>query len=97
MGLPPKALPITILHVLRTSPSYIFSTISNGKYASIFNSQSTGNNPLGSSPDGGVDLVPLPRGAIRGGVDGANARVVSFLLCMSFELDASTLTAEWSS
>jgi hypothetical protein len=29
-------------------------------------------------------------------VDGANGRVVSFLLCMNFELDVLAWTAEWS-
>jgi uncharacterized membrane protein YjjB (DUF3815 family) len=30
-------------------------------------------------------------------VDGADVGVVSFLLCVSFELDALALTVEWSS
>jgi hypothetical protein len=30
-------------------------------------------------------------------VDGADARVVNFLLCMCFELDALALAVEWSS
>jgi len=34
---------------------------------------------------------------VRGGVDGADVGVVNVLLCMSFELDALVLTAEWSS
>ncbi len=51
---------------------------------------------MGSSPDGGVDPVPLLVGAIRGGVDGADAGVVGCLLCVSFELDALALAAEWS-
>jgi hypothetical protein len=38
----------------------------------------------------------LPVGAIRGGVDGADVGVVSCLLCVSFELDALALAAEWS-
>jgi hypothetical protein len=38
VGLPPRALPITILHALRTAPSYIFNTISGGKSASSSNS-----------------------------------------------------------
>ncbi len=96
MGLPPRALSITILRALRTAPSCISNTISGGKSASSSNSLSTGDNPWGSSPDGGVDLVPLPVGAIRGGVDGADAGVVSCLLCMSFELDALALAVEWS-
>ncbi len=39
----------------------------------------------------------LSGGAIRGGVDGGDAGVVSFLLCVSFELDVLALTAQWSS
>jgi hypothetical protein len=38
MGLLPRALPITILRALQTTPSYIFSTISSGKSASSSNS-----------------------------------------------------------
>jgi hypothetical protein len=49
-----------------------------------------------SSPDGGVNLVPLPGGRIRGGVDGADATVVGFLLCMCFELNVLALAAKWS-
>ncbi len=30
-------------------------------------------------------------------MDGANGGVVSFLLCVNFELDALALTVEWSS
>jgi len=33
----------------------------------------------------------------EGGVDGADAGVVGFLLCVSFELDALALAAKWSS
>ncbi len=29
-------------------------------------------------------------------MDGANAKVVGFFFCVSFELDALTLAAEWS-
>jgi len=36
-------------------------------------------------------------GTIRGGVDGVDARVVGFLLCVCFELDNLALAAEWSS
>jgi hypothetical protein len=36
-------------------------------------------------------------GAIRGGVDGTDAGVVVFFLCMCFELDALALMVEWSS
>ncbi len=43
-----------------------------------------------------MDLVPLP-GGTDGGLDEADAGVVSVLLCMSFELDALVLAAEWSS
>jgi hypothetical protein len=43
-----------------------------------------------------VDLVPLPGGAIRSGVDGIDAEVVGFLLCVCFEVDALTLAVEWS-
>ncbi len=43
-----------------------------------------------------MDHVLLLEGMIRGGVDGADARVVGFFLCMCFELDALTLTAKWS-
>jgi hypothetical protein len=39
----------------------------------------------------------LPRGAIRGGVDGADAGVVGFLLCVHFELDVLVLATKWSS
>ncbi len=35
--------------------------------------------------------------AIRRGVDGVDAGVVSFLLCMCFELDALALVVKWSS
>jgi hypothetical protein len=38
----------------------------------------------------------LPVGAIKGGVDGVDAGVVSCLLCVSFELYALALAAEWS-
>jgi hypothetical protein len=38
VGLPPKALPITILHALQTAPFCISSTISSGKSASSSNS-----------------------------------------------------------
>jgi len=34
---------------------------------------------------------------LEGGVDGADAGVVSFLLCMCFELDALALAVGWSS
>ncbi len=44
-----------------------------------------------------MDLVPLPGGVIRRGVDGIDAEVVGFLLCVCFEFDALTLEAEWSS
>jgi hypothetical protein len=44
-----------------------------------------------------MDLVSLLEGAIRGGVDEANARVVAFFLCLCFELDTLALTAQWSS
>ncbi len=43
-----------------------------------------------------MDPVPLPVGAIRGGVDGADAGVASYLFCVSFELDSLALAAEWS-
>jgi len=32
----------------------------------------------------------------EGGVDGADARVVGFFLCMCFKLDALALVVEWS-
>jgi hypothetical protein len=82
---------------LQTTPSCIFSTISSGKSTSNSNSWSIGNGPWGSSPYGGPDPVSLPGGAIKGGVDGADARVLGFFLCMCFEFDTLTLAAEWSS
>lgn len=42
-----------------------------------------------------MDLVPFPGGMIRGAVDGADVRVVGFLLCVCFELDVLTLAIEW--
>ncbi len=39
----------------------------------------------------------MPGGAIEGEVDGANVRVVGFLLCVCFELGALALVAKWSS
>jgi hypothetical protein len=37
----------------------------------------------------------MPGGAIKRGVDGVDVGVVSFLLCVSFELDALALTTKW--
>ncbi len=45
---------------------------------------------------GGMDHVSLLGGAIRRGVDGADAGVVGFFLCVCFELDALALAVEWS-
>ncbi len=39
----------------------------------------------------------MPGGAIRGGVEGANAGVVGFFLCMCFNIDVLALMVELSS
>ncbi len=44
-----------------------------------------------------MDPILLLGGVIRRGVDGADVRVVGFLLCVCFELDALALAVERSS
>ncbi len=44
-----------------------------------------------------MDPVLLPGGAIRGGVDGADAGIIGFFLYVCFELDVLALAIEWSS
>ncbi len=97
MGLPPIALLITILRALWIAPFCISNTISSRKFASNSNSLSTGDGLWGSSSDGGANPVLLPGSTIRRGVDGADARVIGFLLFVCFQLDTLALIVEWSS